>query len=503
MSTVTNTNFTYTAQSSTLYADLLSRGISTHDAQTLTEAFPNENPGLFLDGMEKVAHVMAITRDATSYGLPAAQPWTRIYIDMIGRPDIDKAYQDAISVYEQSLRDAIEHVTIQRGNAHRAAQSQVKAKTTKQHKTHEILQLMQNRGHSIRMNLCRGIEDNGRIMTNGDYSDIRCEMRDLGVRGMDHVSDVINSVAQKNAYHPVQDYLNALTFEGGDPIGELANHFQSEYGMFPTFLKRWLIGACAKVMAAEQNRMLVMDGPKGIGKSHFVRWLSSPLPAYFIEEELDTRNEDNKRRLAEYWIWEVKELGSSMRKSDQESMKGFLTQRTVTFRRKYDKVDTIQPAMASFIGTINNEEGFLPTSDRRYFVERILSIDWNYVQVNIHQVWAQANMLYLAGEKWQPDSDEERGQIEIINEEYRMLDPVEETIKKFFKFDPNNTNWWLSSLEIMDTLKDPMKGNLKVGSELDMRKVARALTKLGLDKPKPKRLGNSQVRGYYGIDYLP
>jgi hypothetical protein len=463
---------------STLHADLILQGIVDPDAQILTDAFIDENSSLFIDGMERLAHALSISREITNYGLPTSQPWERIWIELIGSPDIDAAYRNALSIYDQLLRGAIERAIVQRGNAHRAAQNQAHTKAPKHIKSYEILQLIQSRGHSIRLNLCRGVEDNGRTMTNGDYADIRREMRDLKVLGMDAVQDVITSTAYKNAYHPIQDYLRGLSFEGGDPIADLANYFHSEYGMFPVFLRRWLIGTCAKAMAAEQNRMLVMDGPKGIGKSHFVRWIASPMPAYFLEEELDTRNEDNKRRLAENWIWEVKELGSSMRKSDWESMKGFLTQRTVTFRRKYDRVDTIQPALASFIGTINNEEGFMPTGDRRYYVEKILSIDWAYTKIDVNQVWAQAMMLYLSGESWQPTTDQERQRIDIINEEYRILDPVEETIKKWFKIDPQNSNWWLSSLEIMDALKDPNKGNLRVGSELDMRKLARALTKL-------------------------
>ena len=145
----------------------------------------------------------------------------------------------------------------------------------------------------------------------------------------------------------------------------------------------------------------------------------------------------------------------------------------------------------------------MPTSDRRYFVERILSIDWSYTALDIHQIWAQAMMLYLSGESWQPTTEDERKQIDIINEEYRVIDPVEETIKKFFKIDAKNQNWWLSSLEIMSVLKDPQKGNLRVGSEIDMRKLSRALTKLGLDKPKQKRAGTDLIRGYYGIEHLP
>ncbi len=483
-----------------LYDELLTQKASPNDAQIIANAFLNAKNPAFVEDMNRLAFVLAISRDVT-LTLPTEQPWRRIWSEMVGKTDIDAAYADALQIYEQDLRAAIQRVVSYRITSCIASKNLQKAKT-KWVKSDEVEDWIRACGYSLRLNACRGIENNGIKISNTDYADIHTAMWDAVKAPRHLVEDAIISLAGHNLFHPIREYLTNLSFNGGDPIGDVAAHFTSEYNMFPFFFRKWLIGACAKAMNAEQNRMLVLDGEKGIGKSHFAMWLGSSMREYFIEEELDTHNEDIRRRLGEYWIWEVKELGSSMRKSDWESMKGFLTQRTITIRKKYDRTDTVMPALASFIGTINNDEGFMPTADRRYYIERILSIDHGYTKIDVNQVWAQAMMLYLSGENWQPVTDDERKRIEEINEDYRIVDPVEETIKKFFKIDPKEKNWWLSSVDILNVLKDSNKGNLRVGSEVDARKLARALTKLGLDKPKLRKGISGAQRGYFGIDYI-
>jgi len=490
--------------SSTLHADLLLQQITDPDAQILADTFDSENPAQFIDGLERLAHMLGVSQQI-NYILPDAQPWKQIwdYILQNNADDIGKTYLDALTQFDNPVRDAMRRAVHQRITAHVAIKNQARAKSKKPKST-DIARWLQTHGYSFRYNVCRGIENNGALLDDFNLKTIQCEMNDIGEPRMPLIEATIYRAAGENRYHPIRDYLNNLSFEGGDPIADLAGYFTSQYGMFAIFLRRWLIGVCAKTLTGAQNRMFVLDGPQGIGKSNFAKWLASPLPAYFQQAEINPHNEDDKRRLGEYWLWEVQELGSSMRKTDWEAIKGYIRQEVVVFRRKYGRMDTILPALTSFIGTINNEEGFLPTADRMFYTEKITAIDWDYAKnMNVHQVWAQAMSLYLAGESWQPTTDWEREQIAAINEDYRVLDPVEETIKKHFKIDPANQNWWLSSMEIMETLKDPNKGNLRVGAEIDARKLARALTKLGLDKPKVKRIGGSLQRGYFGIDYLP
>jgi hypothetical protein len=56
---------------------------------------------------------------------------------------------------------------------------------------------------------------------------------------------------------------------------------------------------------------------------------------------------------------------------------------------------------------------------------------------------------------------------------------------------------WTSSLDILNHLKS--KGDLKAGIEVDTRKLASALTRLGLEKPIQRSISGVNTRGYYGI----
>ena len=189
-----------------------------------------------------------------------------------------------------------------------------------------------------------------------------------------------------------------------------------------------------------------------------------------------------------------------MRRADREALKAFLTTQTVRERKPYARYDMQGPAMASYIGTVNNEMGLLsdPTGNRRFMISHITGIDWDYTKLDVDQVWAQAFDLYLKNEPWNLDPNEVARANEI-NELYQVVDVVEETIKKHFEIDTAQTTWWCSTLEILDVLKDPGKGNLKGGSEIDTRKLASALIKLGLDKPTLKKSRGISARGYYGI----
>lgn len=124
---------------------------------------------------------------------------------------------------------------------------------------------------------------------------------------------------------------------------------------------------------------------------------------YFIEAPINTDDKDSEIRLISAWIWEVSELGATTRKADYEALKAFLTTRKVTVRKPYGRHDISKPALASFIGTINNSSGIFsdPTGSRRFLVSKIEEINWDYsVSIDPTDVWAEAMAAYLAGESW-------------------------------------------------------------------------------------------------------
>ena len=187
---------------------------------------------------------------------------------------------------------------------------------------------------------------------------------------------------------------------------------------------RWLLGAVGRVVNGDQNAMLVLDGPQGIGKSALVKWLGSVLPGVYCEESISPQEKDCLLRLTSTLVWEAGELDGTTRKHDVAALKHFLTRSTVIARRSYGRHDITKPVLTSFIGTVNtNGNGFLPdpTGNRRYLVLSLTGIDWSYPKcLDPRQVWAEAVARYQMGERGVL-SAEEASYRDTVNAERHLL----------------------------------------------------------------------------------
>jgi predicted P-loop ATPase len=369
------------------------------------------------------------------------------------------------------------------------------------------LEAFKEMSYSFRLNEAGDIlEVNGKRLDDYELSTIRARMRARGFTVASAVEDVIRMVAAQHRYHPIKTYLttNAMTYNGQGNISVLAAHFEDAtrpYKLFETWLRRWLIGAVAKAMdgARNQNAMLVLDGPQGIGKSYFARWLCSPMGDYFLDDAINPSDKDAVIRLAMYWIWEVGELGATIRKADVEALKAFISRQVVTVRKPYGKIDMVKPALASLIGTVNNSAGILvdATGNRRFLVTTIKSIDWNYTQLDPNQIWAEAFVAYASGESWYL-TKEEREQSEENNQVYRVPNPIDGYLSKYFDIDATETdpNVWTSTADIVDRLiAMGYKGSSTRSIAME---VAATLGEMGVTKVRKWR-GNSGVWGYQGV----
>lgn len=309
-----------------------------------------------------------------------------------------------------------------------------------------IVETLRSLGYSFRLNLCNDVvEVNGEPITDVIAAQIRTRARDAGLKGMGALEDVYLSEAFKHAYHPVKDYLNALTWDGDDHIGALANCLISSdepivyedgrrAALHAVYLRRWLIGAVAKVLHGQQNMMLVLAGPQGVGKSTFAHWLCSGLPDYFIEGPINPNDKDADVRLMSRWIWEVGELDATTRKQDISALKAFITKQTVTVRKAYGRHDTVKGAIASMIGTVNEGAGFLAdeTGSRRFWITRVDLINQAYQRMSVDQVWAQAVALYQQGDAWTLQGVERQRQ-EDENAQYDVESVLEGWIEEYFE----------------------------------------------------------------------
>lgn len=338
------------------------------------------------------------------------------------------------------------------------------------------------------------VEVNGERYTDPMEAGILSSLGNLGFTSYQMVRTAALNLAFKNRYHPVREYLESLEWDGTERIVQLARYFRSDGGIFGKYLRLWLVGAVARAFESTQNRMLVLIAPQGTGKSQFARWLCSPLPQYHEESPIKPDDKDYVVKLAKAWIWEVGELGSTTRRADRDALKQFLTQETVHVRRAYDRYETTQPAMASFIGTINDEGGgFLsdPTGYRRYLVANVSHIDWRYAEMDVDQVWAEALALYRGGTRWQPSSLEEYRRIETRNAQFETERPLDVWVHDAVE---KRRGEFLPTARIIEALQ--AAGHRRTSHDnLLAQEIAVVMTRMGFTK-KFKRIGDMNVRGW-------
>jgi len=331
------------------------------------------------------------------------------------------------------------------------------------------------------------------------YQDVLLNwLTDIGFAGQDRMLRAISEAGAANKYHPIKDYLRALKWDGVDHVARFINclAFDAAHGVSgPVFIRRWLIGAVAKIMEQGQNFMLVLDGDQGIGKSYLVRWLC-PLPRYFIEGAIHPDDKDSYLRLMSNWIWEVGELEGTTRKADRAALKDFITRREVTIRAPYGRNDIVRPASASLVGTINEDgAGFLndPTGTRRFAVTKLHRINFTYSNIPRDQLWAQVYALYLAGEPWELTGEEQAAQ-RAVNARYEADSPVEQYLRKVYAWDKSASRRLESFTSALDIMEELRAAGLSGNERANLMVISTVLKREGLFKARVKGM-----TGFYGI----
>jgi Virulence-associated protein E-like domain/Primase C terminal 2 (PriCT-2) len=379
-----------------------------------------------------------------------------------------------------------------------------------------VLELL---GYSFRLNLMDdsiwfggvnidvGMEQ-GRMMSDILLGCIEYEIGNYQYKNYRIIWNCILKMASESAFHPVRDYLNPLVWDGEDHIEKLCSYFQTE-DEFQKYLTKWLVGAVAKAYAGPNGVeavWLVMDGDQNIGKSYFCQWLCKALPNMFIEDIYNPENKDDKIRMLQKWIWEVKEIKSTIRKTDHETLKGSITQKVVSVRKPYGKSDTTKPVLSSYIGTLNDDgTGFLNdyTGTRRYMTVKILKIDFGYSGtggVDVNQLWAQAKQLYNNGFKWELSNDE-IAELNKTNGRYEIGDPIEDAILRYFDVDETRTDlskdfMFTPTCAILERLRS--FGYFQRMDNSDNMRLSQVLKKLKCKKDHISQDG-VRSRGWLGI----
>lgn len=330
---------------------------------------------------------------------------------------------------------------------------------------------------------------------------------------------IVNSNTFTKEFHPLQDYLTTLKWDGKDHFKKLAATLflsneidlsfegRSQSQIFPTILKRWMLNSAAIALnlpvAGQGHVMLILEGAQGRGKTTWLNALCPPkMESYRVCGHIDPRitEVNTSNLLAEKWFINIDDQLQNLFSKDFNSIKSLITSPEVTNRKSYERSSKLRQRTASFLASVNGREIFTDSENRRYVcfcIDNSLSYCYDknvFDKIDIEQVWAQIVALLKKGEKYFYTAEEMRI-INSMNLMFNQTKPEEEWLMRCFApSDPQDPEAVaLQSSEMLSIAKDISKLNLQSfwwNKAFDKYKFASVAKKM-------KKYGDTVRRVYY------
>jgi len=249
-------------------------------------------------------------------------------------------------------------------------------------------------------------------LTDKDDAGLRHYLEKIyNLTGVQRIKDAFDLIVTKNQYHPVRDYLNAVSWDGIKRVDTLLIDYlgakDTPYTRAVT--RKTLVAAVSRIFlpGCKFDYVLVLIGDQGIGKSTLVKKLGSN---WYSDSFISLQGKEAFEQIQGIWIMEIAEL-AAFKKAEMEQIKHFISKGEDRYRVAYGKRSENFPRQCIFIGT-NNKRDFLqdPTGNRRFWpidthiqnpVKDIFKINGSEVD----KIWAEALLMYKAGESIHLDRD--------------------------------------------------------------------------------------------------
>lgn len=310
---------------------------------------------------------------------------------------------------------------------------------------------------------------------------------DLLIKGEGTLTSGVAMTANRNKFHPVRDWINALP--AWDGIERLPHWLIECMGCKDkTFVRLagefFLIGMVARIFqpGCAMQYMPIFEGAQGKGKSMALRVLGGD---WFAETPFKLGDKDAYMQLNGAILYEVSEM-DSFNKAETTAVKAFVTIQTDRYREPYARRPVDRPRQCVFAGTTNHGEYFKDTTgNRRFWPLRVTTIDLQKLAEWREQLFAEALHKYRAGNRWHPTRDEERLYFFPEQEEREIVDP------------------WLYPLQ--DWLDDPARRVTKEFTSKDILVGAFEveLSKVDGNRGMATRLGNLLAKLGWGKGRRP
>ena len=228
-----------------------------------------------------------------------------------------------------------------------------------------------------------GWERTGSAITERDMSYLKLYFeRHYHLNHEKALRDAIRIVANENRFHPIQEYLQALRWDGQPRIPHALHRFLgAEECLFNTeCLKIFMLGAISRVF--------------------------HPGIKFELMKKID---DDNVyRKMQGHWIIEMSEMLATASAKSIEEIRSFISRQKETYKVPYDIHPEDRPRQCVFAGTSNSLD-FLPLdrAGNRRFLPVMAEPDKAEVHIlenetasraYIDQMWAEAMTIYHSGD---------------------------------------------------------------------------------------------------------
>jgi predicted P-loop ATPase len=310
------------------------------------------------------------------------------------------------------------------------------------------------------------------------------------------VHEQVVTLGSENRYHPVVNWLDTLEWDGEPRLARWLHQYlgaddcalHGEYGM------RMMISAVARARhpGCKVDTMLILVGGQGQRKSSSIAALCHD-PGWYTSTLIDlTDPKGAAERMQGSAIVEIGEL-STMRRGDQGAIKQALTTQVDRFRPAYGRCTVSRARACILIGT-TNEKTILSdsTGSRRFWPVDVGQCLPDLIERDRDQLWAEADRLYLSGERWWLGEEVEAERSESA-QAYERTDPwlpvVESAVRGSMGID---------GVDIMSIVADvePEVGRRTPNT---LHRVADCLRVLGFT-PGPRLRGSDRRRRWVRVE---